>query len=441
MKILIYSLNHYPELTGIGKYNGDMAKMLSQKGLDVSVLCAPPYYPEWKVGEGYSGKSYKTEHVDGATVYRCPLYVPGNVTTVKRLIHLCSFAVSSGMRLLSLLFKKYDVVFLVQPTFFCAPLTLLYCRLTGAKAVMHIQDYELDAMLGLGMAKAGFVSRMLKKAESWALRRFDTVSSISYSMLELARQKGVADEKTLLFPNWANTDFVTPDTPGHVFRHTHGFNKSDSIVLYAGNMGHKQGLEVILDAAEDFRGRRNIKFVLVGTGAYVDTLKELAAKKSLENVIFLPLQEWEDVPAMLSAADIHLVVQKRGAADVVLPSKLTNILAAGGEAIITADADTELGKLSAKFDGIYNLIEPECSRALSSAIKAQLQVKCTDFNQVARNYAEEHLEQDNVLSRFVQQMKDRFGIKDSNDPKQKKPKLDPIAFLEDDETEVLDKYR
>ncbi|WP_232364996.1 WcaI family glycosyltransferase [Salinimonas marina] len=399
----------------------------------------PPYYPEWQAGEGYSSARYRTEQIDGATIHRCPLYIPKTVTTAKRLLHLFSFAISSGVRLFSLCKQKYDVVFLVQPTFFCAPLTLLFCKLTGTKAVMHIQDYELDAMLGLGLANNNFFTRSLKKVERWYLKRFDMVSSISYSMLELARHKGVGEEKLLFFPNWTNTDFVTPDTPGQIFRKNHGFSEQDKLVLYAGNMGHKQGLEIILESARTFTQQTDVKFVMVGAGAYVETLKSLAQQYQLTNVFFLPLQEWEDVPAMLATADIHLVVQKRGAADVVLPSKLTNILAAGGDAIITAEPETELGKLCEKFNGIYNLIEPESSHALTAAINEELAVERTGHNQVARLYAEKHLQQDTVLSRFITELRLKLGINQPIKTDTKKSKLDPLALLEDDKDEVLNK--
>ncbi|MEY8240370.1 MAG: glycosyltransferase, partial [Cycloclasticus sp.] len=117
MKLLLQSINHAPELTGIGKYNGELAPALAQRGIKTHVLTAPPYYPEWKVHDGFKNK-YSRSQQNGVTVYRCPLYVPKKVNTVKRLIHLASFAFSSGLRLLTLLRLKPDVLFLVQPTLF-----------------------------------------------------------------------------------------------------------------------------------------------------------------------------------------------------------------------------------------------------------------------------------------------------------------------------------
>ena len=116
--------------------------------------------------------------------------------------------------------------------------------------------------------------------------------------------------------------------------------------MYAGNIGQKQGLEIMLDLAQNYAGNKHTKFVLVGAGVYVDTLKSMAKKQNITNLFFKPLQAWSRVPEMLALADIHLVIQKKGAADAVLPSKLTNILSAGGHALVTAESHTELGKIA-----------------------------------------------------------------------------------------------
>lgn len=406
MKLILNSLNYSPELTGIGKYNGEMCPELVKRGIEVKAIVAPPYYPEWQVHDGYFNGWFSKAHDQGVTIRRCPLYVPKQATTLKRIIHLSSFALTSGLALLGQVFKKPDVIFLVQPPLFCAPLVLLVGKLTGAKTIMHIQDFEVDAMLGLGMAgtEQGRVAKFAKTIERWLLRRFDMVSSISYSMLDNAKRKGVADDKLLLFPNWSDTDFVTPQTNGDTLKQEWGFSPSDKIVLYAGNIGQKQGLEIVLEAAQHFVEQPSIKFVLVGAGAHVDVLKNMANNLHLTNVHFLPLQPWERVPEMLALADIHLVVQKKGAADAVLPSKLTNILSAGGHALVTAEPDTELGKLAKKFDGIYECAEPENLLAFTQGLTQMLAQDLSQPNTVARQYAEEYLAKDKILDKFVENL-------------------------------------
>jgi colanic acid biosynthesis glycosyl transferase WcaI len=422
VKVLIYSLNYSPELTGIGKYNGEMSRWLVNNDVDVQVVVAKPYYPEWEIHTDFSGFGYQSSNECGVFVIRCPLYVPAQPSALKRIIHLTSFALNSMFVLFKKLFSKKtrpDVFFVVQPTLFITPVALLFAKICGAKTILHIQDYEVDAMLGLGMAgKGSMIPRIGYGIESWLMRRFDVVSTISYSMMEKAKQKGVSAEKVMFFPNWADTDFVTPKVDGSVIRADWGFTEADKVVLYAGNMGAKQGLEMVLEAASQYQSQSGsdfyseshsesvagVKFVFVGAGAHVDALKQQAVEMNLNNVIFKPLQAWEDVPAMLAMADVHLVVQKKGAADAVLPSKLTNILSAGGNAVVTAEKETELGQLTVKFPGIYTLAEPESLPAFIQALDAELSRigGCENsWNRIAREYAEQYLNKDAILSKFL----------------------------------------
>src|SRR5690606_38571430 len=111
---------------------------------------------------------------------------------------------------LSQLRFRPDVVMVVEPTLFCVPSALVYAKLSGAKTWLHIQDFELDAMFGLGMAKGGLLKQLAMNVESWLMRRFDRVSSISSSMLALAEQKGVAADSIRFFPNWSDMQHIFP---------------------------------------------------------------------------------------------------------------------------------------------------------------------------------------------------------------------------------------
>ena len=404
MKFILLSINYVPELTGIGKYNGEMVSELAARGNDVEVLSVPPYHPEWRRHKGFSNWWSISRSDAGVNIYRSPVYVPKALNMFKRMLHLSSFALSSSISLFRCLLKNPEVVFMVQPTLFCAPATLIFCRITGAKSVMHIQDFEIDAMLGLGMSKYPYISRVLKRAERWLMSRFDVVSSISYSMLENAKKKGVSEDRLLFFPNWADTDFVTPSVSGDKFREKWGLDSEDQVVLYSGNIGEKQGLEVVLKAAAAYSCEPRVKFIIVGSGAYCKTLKAIAKDKCLSNVMFKPLQAWEDVPQILAMADVHLVVQKKGAADAVLPSKLTNILSAGGHALVTADQDTELGQLAQRYPGIYTLVPPEDTNAFIDGIQRCLDLDTKRTNWIARKYAEENLNKHVIIDRFCAEL-------------------------------------
>ena len=154
----------------------------------------------------------------------------------------------------------------------------------------------------------------------------------------------------------------------------------------------------MIDAADQLREQPWL-FVIVGQGGGKARLEKLAAERGLENVKFLPLQSYEDLPALLAIGDCHLVIQKRGAADAVLPSKLTNILAVGGNAVITAEADTELGQLCQDNPGIAVCVTPESVPALVEGIEQALMMP--KQNAVARDWAERALDKEHVLNQFI----------------------------------------
>ena len=242
---------------------------------------------------------------------------------------------------------------------------------------------------------------MILGVERWLMNRFDKVSSISHSMLAKASHKGVTKENLLFFPNWSDTGFVNPDVDSSDLRAQWGYAPDDKIVLYSGNIGQKQGLEIVLDAAAAFADQPQVKFVIIGNGAYRDTLAAEAASRGLQNLEFKPLQAWELVPQILVMTDVHLVVQKKGVADAVLPSKLTNILAAGGHALVTAEQDTELGELAQRVPGIYHCVEPEDSNAFISGLRQCLTQDTRSTNTIARQYAVDHINSEQVLARFA----------------------------------------
>ncbi|THF57623.1 glycosyltransferase WbuB [Pseudothauera rhizosphaerae] len=399
MKILVYGINYSPELTGIGKYSGEMARWFAEQGHAVRVVSTPPYYPDWKIWQAFSGRRYDTRVEDGVRVTRCPLYVPAKPSAVKRMLHLASFSASSSLTVLGQLRWKPDLVILVVPTLFCAPQALLLAKMSGAKSVLHIQDYEVDALFGLGIAKGGLLKRFAFAAERAILRTFDRVSTISSGMLQRARQKGVNEDRLRLFPNWSETARFRDVARDSALLSRLGAAPDRRVLLYSGNIGEKQGLETVVEAADRLRNRHKLQFLLVGEGAGKARLVEMAQHKGLTNLLFAPLQAYEDLPALLASADCHLVVQRRGAADAVLPSKLTNILAVGGNAVITADPDTSLGLLCEEFPGIAARVEPESVDALIEGIEHALSMPRP--NAIATEYAREFLDKDRILGRFL----------------------------------------
>ena len=402
MRILFHGINFSPELTGTGKYSGELVDWLIANGHEVRVVTAPPYYPAWRVFAGFRASRYSVRHEGHLKIYRCPIYIPRNLSTLKRLLHLLSFALSSLPILLRQWAWRPNVVIVVIPTLFCAPQAALIARLSGALSIAHVQDFEVDAVFGLGMARGRFIYRLAILFERYVLRQFNLVSTISLGMLRRARAKGLSEDCLRLLPNWSDVyRFQCANRSPALLRRI-GVDPTKRVVLYSGNLGEKQGLEIIIDCAAYFQHDPRIMFLIVGDGASKDRLLHLVQSKDIDNVVFAPLRPTEELPDLLASADCHLVVQRRGAADAVMPSKLTNILAAGGNAVITADTETSLGVLCSEFPGIATLVPPESVEELVRGIRTAIDLPRP--NRIALDYAKQNLCKDQILGRFFDEV-------------------------------------
>lgn len=361
MRILIHGLNYAPEPTGIGKFTGEMAEWLAARGHQVRVVTAPPYYPDWRIGAGYSSWRWRHERTAGVDIYRCPLYVPAQPKGLSRLIHLLSFAASSKpVALFEALSFHPDVAIAIAPALVSVPATWFAARLAGAKAFLHIQDFEIDAAFALGIVSGGKLRRLALSLESWLLRRFDRVSSITPAMVGRLSDKGVGAEHRLLFPNWVDTSAIHP-APSSL--RTGLKLPADAVVaLYSGNMGEKQGVETLADVARALAGTR-VHLVLAGAGAAAARLAQ--ATSGMAQVHWLPLQPVDRLNDLLNAADLHLLPQRPDAADLVMPSKLAFMLASAKPVVAAAASGTALARA---IEGCGIAVTPGDAKAMAVAI-------------------------------------------------------------------------
>ena len=403
MRVVIYSANFWPEPVGIGKYSGEMAYWLAAQGHEVRVVAAPPYYPNWQVQQNYRWPPYQRERLPGMTIWRTPLWVPKFPGGLRRIVHLLSFAISSLPVMLFQVFWRPDVVLTVAPALVCAPAGWLVARLCGAQAWLHIQDFEVDVAFNMGLLKSALLQRVALGVERWLLRRFDSVSSISRRMVSRLVAKGVPEQRTRYFPNWVDISHISPSCSGTRYRTELKAPEDAVIVLYSGTLGAKQGLLIIPEVARLLAARNDILFVICGDGALKGELE--SRTRDLPNVRLLPLQPFERLGELLTTADIHLLPQSSDAADLVLPSKLTGMLASGRPVVATCAPSTELASVVSHCGMIT---APENPEYLASVV-----VKLADNRQLmaelgarARAWAEEHLERDVVLGRMFTSRRD-----------------------------------
>ncbi len=398
MKMLILGLNYSPEIIGTGLYTGKLAQYLAGQKHEVRTVTSPPYYPEFRIRECYSGWRYTRESWQGVEVIRCPLWVPRRISNLNRIPHLLSFAKSSLPIILMQALWKPDLVLCIVPTMFCAPTALLLARLSGAKSWLHVQDYELDAALSLDMLTRGnLLVRLAQLFERYVMIRFDRVSTISNSMRMIAIKKGVRQERTITLPNWVDTNQIRPLSGRNPLREELNLPQEARVVLYHGNMGRKQGLEILIAAAAQLRGELDVIFLLCGEGSFRAELERKA--KGLNNVRIIGLVPEEKLNQLVNLADIHVLPQRAGATDSVMPSKLATMLASGKPVIACTAPDSQLWKL---VDQVGITVPPECPQELASAILRLMNdpIEQGRLSRLGREYACQYLEKEKILSEF-----------------------------------------
>jgi len=402
-RVLIVALNHAPELTGIGKYVGEMTAYLVQAGFAVKVVAAPPYYPAWSVQAPYVAWCYQREVRDGAIVWRCPLYVGSRPGGLWRIVHLLSFALSSlPVILLQGLFWRPQVVLVVEPPLVCAPAACLAAGLAGGSAWLHVQDFEVDAAFDLGLLRSPRARALASALERWLMQRFDVVSSISARMVERLQSKGVAPSRSRYFTNWVDTAAIQPMVRHNALRAELGIPIATRVALYSGNMGEKQGLELLADVARAFAPEEQVLFLFCGDGVSRARLQHATA--GLPQVRFLPLQPLDRLNELLCLADVHLLPQRAGAEDLVMPSKLTAILASGRPVVATATAGTELARAAAAGGRV---VPAGDAPAFTAALRELLadSVLCQTLGAGGRAFAQAHFDREAVLGRLADDLR------------------------------------
>lgn len=397
-------MNYAPEEIGIAVYSTGFAQEMSARGHDVSVLCAHPYYPQWRLRPDWPKFGYRTVRAGEAEpkVVHCPLYVPKVPTAKSRLLHYASFALTAFPRMILDAAKgRPDVIFVVAPSLVSAVTAWVTARLTGAKLWLHIQDFEVEAAFATGaIAPESRLGRAARAFEGWMMSKFDMISSISGPMLDKLRSNGIPEDKIFEFRNWANLKKVKVIEGVSPMRAELGI-ETEFVAYYSGNVAAKQGLEIIPEAARLLAERDDLTFVICGEGPFLETLKRKA--EGLKNIRFYPLQPFEKLSDALGMADVHLLPQIAGVAELVLPSKLTNMLASGRPVVATAYPDTALAQEVA---GAGLVTEPGNARAFADAIEQMLDdpEQRLAYGRMARTRALENWDMSAILNRLETRM-------------------------------------
>jgi colanic acid biosynthesis glycosyl transferase WcaI len=397
MRILLVGINYAPEVTGIGPYNTELAEHLAGAGHSVSVLTSFPWYPQWKIDPAYRRRRpFLVETINGVRIVRSPILLPqARQTAFRRIVFDSSFALTAFVASAGI--GGLDAVICVSPPLQLGPAAWLIARTRRARFIVHLQDIVPDAALSTGMMQAGRAVALSRRLERFVYARADRITVISEGFRENLLAKGVPPEKVEVLSNWVDAGrFLSVSDPD--VRRALGAPDGEMLVLHTGNMGAKQGLETVVDAAAQLMGE-DIAITLIGDGQSRAGLEARASALAARNLKFLPLQS--DLPATLAAADVLILSQRAQVTDSAAPSKLLTYMASGKPIVATVNESSEAGQLIRRAHcGV--VVPPEKPALLAEALRElhRHPERHAELGAAGRRHVSEHFDRQVTLQRW-----------------------------------------
>jgi putative colanic acid biosynthesis glycosyltransferase WcaI len=358
---LLFICPHYaPDTAPTGEVITNIGNELIERGHELQVVTSLPWYRQHSIEPGWGGRLVRREKTEWGQVARVHPFPTDKGNIPARALAFGGFTV---LATLTAMFGRRqgrpDAVLAMSP-----PLTLggagwLAARRWRVPYVFNIQDVFPDVAVEVGAITNPTVIRAASWLERWSYRRADAVTVLSDDLGDNLRSKlaGKArrwrprlrravdpQDRVRVIPNFVDTEWIQPRAAGeaNAYRREHGL-EGRRVVMYAGNVGFSQSLELMLAAARALVDRPEVVFVINGGGSALDGLQAQAA--DLPNVRFVGYQPKERLPEVLAAADIHVVPLKRGLAASSVPSKTYSIMAAGRPIVAAVDEGTEVARV------------------------------------------------------------------------------------------------
>lgn len=326
MKLLILTQYFPPEVGAPQNRLFELAVHLKNRGVDVSALTAMPNYPQMRVHEGYKRKFYAYENMSGLEVHRAWIYVTTSRSIVTRLLNYFSFVFTS---FIVGLFKtgKYDFILCESPPLFLGISAYLLKKLKRSQLVFNVSDLWPESAEKLGLVTNPTLLKISTRLEEFLYRKSELITGQTKGIVNNILTR-FPDQKVTWIPNGVDLnhyDYKLINSDWHL---QNNFSDNDFILLYAGIIGHAQGLEVILKAASQLQSYPHIKFILLGSGPQKADLLNLKNDLKLENVFFIDVVPKSQMPSIIASANAAIIPLRRldlfkGA----IPSKIFESLA------------------------------------------------------------------------------------------------------------------
>jgi glycosyltransferase involved in cell wall biosynthesis len=365
MKLLILTQYFPPEVGAPQNRLFELAVRLKKLGVDVAVLTAMPNYPQMKIYTGYEGKDYVYEEIEGIPVHRASIYLPKSKSIVQRLLNYFSFVYSSA-RVGKNKVGDVDVIMCESPPLFLGYSALYLKRKKKAKLIFNVSDLWPESAEKLGVVTNKYMLKLAYNLEEKLYRKSILVTGQTQGICKSINER-FPSVKTFWLPNGVDVSYYDPTTVNGNWRKENGFKDTDVLFLYAGIIGLAQGLEIILQAADQLKDQPHIKFILVGSGPEKEKLLAIKRDKNLSQVLFFDAVSKVHMPQIVQASDVSVIPLRKlelflGA----IPSKIFENLAMEKPVILAVDGEARELFVNQGQCALYS--EPENADALVTNI-------------------------------------------------------------------------
>jgi colanic acid biosynthesis glycosyl transferase WcaI len=391
LRILIFGINYAPELAGIAPYTTGLAEHYASQGHEVEVITGIPHYPEWRP------RAIDEPTGSNPRVRRYSHYVPRRASAFGRALYEITWLLSASR---SLRRARADAVLGVIPSLSGGILASLAAQRTGAPFGLIFQDTMGAAARQSGYAGAERLATTIQSIEGSLCRRADRIGIVAEGFRGYLERRGATPIQIRRVRNWVR--WSAPREVRSETRARLGWGPDEFIALHAGNMGKKQGLDNLLNAASELRTEA-VRIVLAGGGNDRDRLALRAQGLGLQNVTFLDVQRSGSYESMLQAADVLIANQRASVGDMALPSKLTSYFASGRPVVAAVSESSETAhEVNSSKAGL--VVDAEVPSKLAQAILSLRNdpLLAGALGESGRRYASLYLESEAALNQFDQ---------------------------------------
>lgn len=395
MNILFLTSYFAPEVFSSSYLGQNRFQAFAEHGHDMVVYTPTPTrgisdeirreYKHRKVEKLYDGKM---------TVHRFPLMREGRNPIGRAMRYALGCIKQFNRGVFARDARRCDVMFISSTPPIQGAMAALIKKIRGIPMVYNLQDIFPDSLVGTGLAKQGsFLWKVGRVVENFTYRNSDKIIVISDDFKKNIMAKGVPEHKIEVIYNWVDEKAVVPIAKSdNILYEELGLSRKDFHIVYAGNFGNAQNIDVIIRAAQRLQDYPDVVFTLFGTGGLKDDFEKMAQELKLKNVRFFPLQPYDKVSYVYSLGDVGIVSCKKGIGKGAMPSKTWSIMSAGTAVVANYDTDTDLQEIITQNKvGLFS--EADNITDLADAIRYLYDNRglCEEYGRNARNFIENNL--------------------------------------------------